>query len=152
VLPISSLCRHRCSRQACCDRCGWLVIDLDASLITAWPDKEGEAPTPKAIHKARKRASSFPQVGSADPYRFGQQIQGIAGGVRVPGTHGLDQFGPRSRREICVPVLSGLPGRQRLLVAARPLSSIAVARVGVQGHTYFCCKIECNLAVKGVYR
>jgi hypothetical protein len=86
-----------------------------------------------------------------DPYRFGQQIQGIDGGARVPGPHGLDQFGPRSRREIGVPVLTGLPGRQRLLVAARAVAKYSGRQVGVQSCTHFCCKIEHNLAVKGDY-
>ena len=63
---------------------------------------------------ARMRVRSMVRRG---PYRRRR----IRGSLRCAGcrAHGLDQFGQCSRREICVPALTGLLGRKRLLVSAR---------------------------------
>ena len=70
---------------------------------------------------AGARLDPYPQVGSASPGRFGEQIQGIAPDARVAGACGsFDQLGQRPPRDIHVLVLAGLPSRgQCLLVTAQ---------------------------------
>jgi hypothetical protein len=109
------------------------------------------APAPKAIHEAPKRASPG-QVGSADPYRFGQQIQGIASDAWFPGRTASISLG-HAHEEKYVCLCSLAPARPPAPPGTGPGGGQVVLSPGprLQGRTYFCCKIEYNLAVKGVH-